>query len=88
MSINFISMSKSARSAWISWRNWLNSSNKTSQIKKEMPRDTKKYLLRGIDPDRWIEIKHFCLDEGITMKEFILSAIDFFIENQNITKSD
>jgi len=53
-----------------------------------MPPDTKKYLLRGIDPDRWIEIKHFCLDEGITMKEFILAAIDFFIKHQNIINED
>jgi hypothetical protein len=41
----------------------------------------KEYLLRGIDPELYTGIKHFCLDEGITVKEFMLKAIEHYFDD-------
>ncbi len=43
--------------------------------------DPKEYLLRGIPPELFTQIKHFCYDEGITIKEFMLNAIMVYMQH-------
>ncbi len=47
----------------------------------EEKRDLQKYLLRGIDRVLYLRIRHFCVEEGITIKEFMLQAIRFYLNH-------
>jgi len=66
----------------------LKSASNAGRNEKPIMKETHSYPLRGIDPDLWLKICHFCLDEGITKKEFILEAMRFFMENVAIGKKD
>jgi len=41
------------------------------------------YLLKGIDPDFWIDVKLLSVIERITIKELILRAINLYIEGKD-----
>jgi len=44
--------------------------------------DSKKYwnyILRRVDPDLGKRVKHFCVDEGITIREFIIKSIEYYL---------
>ncbi len=38
------------------------------------------YLLRGINEPLWIKMRHFCVDNNLTTKAFMLNSIVFYIE--------
>ncbi len=41
----------------------------------------RKYLLKDIESGLYLRIRHFCLEEGITIKEFMLQAIRFYLNH-------
>lgn len=41
----------------------------------------REYLLKGIDSGLYLRIRHFCVEEGITIKEFMLQAIRFYLNH-------
>ena len=53
-----------------------------------MPKKLKQFLLRGIEPGLYLNIRHFCLEEGITIKEFILQAIRYYYNYVMGTEED
>ena len=37
------------------------------------------YQLKGIDPELWRKVRIICADKGISLKVFLLKAIDHYL---------
>lgn len=46
------------------------------------------YILRDIDRELWIKIKHLCLDEKINIRQLIMILLRQYVEKTGTDNSD